>query len=191
MDVVIPSEKRLQQAFEATPEHMIPSMMPWAVYREFVLDKEQCQAIISDMTEIKPHKFPGCDATTREPDEVMPNSLIPIMHFGRAVNEKYFQFQLNSVSAYMQTYLPGDAYRMHTDATPGQSRKLTAVAILSDSTAYTGGLLRVLPWPEYYDIPRTQGTIVVFPSWILHEVLTVTKGCRQTINMGWWGPSFK
>jgi predicted 2-oxoglutarate/Fe(II)-dependent dioxygenase YbiX len=170
---------------------MMPSMMPWAVYREMHLSKEQCDHIVHDMTEIKPHKFPGCDATTREPDEVMPNSLIPILNFGRAINDKYFQFQLNSVSAYMQTYLPGDAYRMHTDSTPGQSRKLTAVAILSESTAYKGGLLRMLPWPEYYDIPRSQGTIVVFPAWMLHEVHTVTSGCRQTINMGWWGPSFR
>jgi 2OG-Fe(II) oxygenase superfamily len=191
METIIPSHARLEQAYLQTPEHMFPTMTPWAVYQERVLTEEQCFKIIADMMVVKAHKFPGCDATTREPDEVMPNSLIPIMTFAREMNTKYFNIEIITVSAYMQTYLPGDAYQMHMDATPGQGRKLTAIALLSPEDSYTGGTLRLLPWPEYYDIPRAQGTIVVFPSWLLHEVHAVGSGGRQTINMGWWGLPYR
>ena len=72
-------------------------------------------------------------------------------------------------------------------------RKLTAVLQLTDPDAYTGGDLEIkLPFSEeIVKVPKGQGNIVVFPSFLYHRVTPVIEGSRSTA-VGWFvGPAFR
>lgn len=97
-------------------------------------------------------------------------------------------------------YSPGDHHDWHMDTlSHGELvRKLTAVVQLDDGDAYEGGDLAVLrfgvDWHEELELPRDQlrqrGTVMVFPSYLLHRVTSVVSGRRRTL-VGWvLGPRF-
>lgn len=191
---IFPNQDFINHMTVNTPDWMCPSSTPSAVIHRGFLTPDECEQIISSFKKITPHDFPGCNATTYEQENEgagVPECLMRIKRFGELANERYFGFDTTFVSAYMQEYGPGGRYTLHRDAATGQSRKLTVVAILSKNHDYTGGGLRLLPYPEYFDVPRDQGTVVCYPSWVLHEVFPLVSGKRYSINMGWWGPPFR
>ena len=56
---------------------------------------------------------------------------------------------------------------------------------------YEGGDLRLYGGDDYDTAPKKQGTIIGFPSYVLHEVTPVTSGVRYSL-VGWaQGPKFK
>lgn len=89
-------------------------------------------------------------------------------------------------------YKEGGHYDWHIDTTyPDENnvqRKLSAVLMLSDENDYEGGLLEI----KDIELPKLkQGTIVIFPSYMLHRVTKVTKGNRFTAVAWAVGPSFR
>lgn len=86
-----------------------------------------------------------------------------------------------------------DKYDGHVDTlqlAEGVCRKLTAVAILNDD--YEGGrffLLQSENNKQYIDVKA--GTILVFPSHIMHGVEPVTSGVRKSLATWLIGPNFK
>jgi PKHD-type hydroxylase len=76
--------------------------------------------------------------------------------------------------------------------TPGKStRKLSFSLLLSDDDAYEGGDLLIHIGEKPQHTKRKKGTIIFFPSYMLHEVTEVTKGTRQAL-VGWvTGPAFR
>lgn len=173
--------------------YMRPNALPMAVVFQSVLSANSCEKIVDYCEQFTSYQAGACHATTRE----LPMPVHPVVQTvkscGLAANKEYWDFDLDEpVVAWMQTYYQGDSYHRHTDASVGMSRKLTAVALLSDENYYAGGTLQLFNHlHKPFDIEHTRGTVVVFPSWTPHEVTEVTKGIRQTINMGWWGPPFK
>lgn len=187
----IPSGEEVARIASQVPISMVPSTMPHACVAEGVLSKETCDAIIDEMTWREPYRFHGCAATTRELDSPFPRSFFPVEEFAKQANAAFWQFRVNNTpTAWMQTYGPGEGYQLHSDAMIGASRKFTVVALLSDELDYDGGILRVMPYPEYYAIPKTQGTLVAFPAWMWHDVTEVTGGGRCSLNVGYYGPPF-
>ena len=86
-----------------------------------------------------------------------------------------------------------DHFDWHLDFGPGaiSERKLSITVQLSDEDAYEGGDLEFMVNKEYVKAPREQGTVIVFPSFIMHRVTPVTKGTRESI-VGWIaGPPFR
>lgn len=83
-----------------------------------------------------------------------------------------------------------DHFRPHRDAgTDFATRKLSCIVQLSDPSDYRGGSL---VFPEEHGIAdRTQGTLTVFPSFLVHEVTPVVSGERHTIVAWVHGPSFR
>jgi len=90
-------------------------------------------------------------------------------------------------------------YRKHTDQSPKHSvesfvsiRKLSFSIQLSDPNQYTGGDLILTNnkisihtnKEEYIKVPKTKGTLIFFPSDVVHEVTPVTKGDRYSL-VGW------
>lgn len=80
-----------------------------------------------------------------------------------------------------------------TKPTPNH-RKLSMVAQLSKPTDYEGGKLELdvtecqeVPGPEMYE----QGSIIVFPSFLSHQVTPVTKGTRYSLVSWHEGPKFR
>lgn len=188
--VTFPSGEKLEEMAAKVPDFMRPSNLPLAAYYEGYLSRGQCEEMSESLGQLEPYRHQDCGAVTRECHG--DPSLEPLESVARGLNSIFWGFDLdeNPVS-WLQTYEVGGQYQRHMDGAPGQIRKYTAVALLTDPDEYQGGILRMCFHPVLFPVPRTQGTVVVFPSWLEHEVLSVTRGRRQTINMGFWGPPFK
>lgn len=82
-------------------------------------------------------------------------------------------------------------YDKHYDWGAGDSgmRKLSFSIQLSDDVEYSGGDLILYTGDKGgVPAPRRRGTIIVFPSWMMHEVTPVTQGVRKSL-VGWFqGP---
>lgn len=62
---------------------------------------------------------------------------------------------------------------------------------LSDTDAYEGGDLQFMINNKIENTPREKGTIIIFPSFIMHRVTPITKGTRHSI-VGWVsGPPYR
>jgi PKHD-type hydroxylase len=186
-----PSKEELEKAKETTPSYMVPNNLPYAVIVEGYLSTEQCDLIVEEMSSIYPYSFEGCNALTRECPWPSP-VLSEIELVARAINNLYWRYDLaEETRSWLQTYDHLADYHMHMDGSPGQTRKLTAVALLTNPTSYSGGELVLHSSPKEQVVPSTQGTVVIFRHWVLHEVTYLRSGLRQTINMGFWGPPFR
>ena len=185
-----PTLEVLENKAQAAPKFMRPSLTPYAAFVEGFISDADCSAIIRASYEVGGHEFPKCGAITRE--MAFDPSLDPVEATARGLNELYFGYDLDDGQhSFIQTYDKGGSYPMHMDGSPGQTRKLTAVVMLSEPSQYEGGLLSLHVTPVKFLVPKTRGTLVIFPSWIYHDVSEVTSGIRQTVNMGFWGPPFK
>jgi PKHD-type hydroxylase len=66
-------------------------------------------------------------------------------------------------------------------------RKVSITVQLSDPSEYEGGDLDI--WQggkEYITAPRGKGTVVIFPSYMMHRVSPVTVGTRRSFVL-WLG----
>jgi predicted 2-oxoglutarate/Fe(II)-dependent dioxygenase YbiX len=180
----------LEQYAAATPEYMRPNTIPFAAVLEGYLSKLDCDRIIEDCMQVGEYKAKECGAITRECGQT--KSLEPVKAIALQMNQLFWQYDLDDTTmSWLQTYSEGGNYQKHSDVTPGRMRKLTAVALLTDPKDYRGGRLLIDFHPARFEVPKTLGTIVVFQSILLHEVLPVVAGIRQTINMAFHGPNFK
>jgi hypothetical protein len=83
--------------------------------------------------------------------------------------------------------------KMHTDLAPvgvTKFRKLTIIVQLSDEDDYDGGNLVVQNYEKFQIMPRKRGTIIIFPSFLLHKVEPVTRGIRNSLVTFAYGPPF-
>jgi hypothetical protein len=188
----IPNEEQLDILAKGHPPYMVPNPVPYIVVLEGYLNDEQCDEIIEATMVEEVYKFGKCDAITRECTRPLHDSMYPIQAICRTANDIYWQYDLHDgPGAWMQTYEVGDSYALHMDGTAGQVRKLTALALLTDSDDYQGGDLSFVLPPSELRLTRVRGTIAIFPHWVLHKVDPVLDGIRQSLNMGFWGPPFK
>lgn len=77
-------------------------------------------------------------------------------------------------------------YDWHSDtavAGPRSLRKISAVVILSHPDNYTGGEFLLKPEQQEVKLARLQGSLVLFPSFVLHKVDPVTSGFRHSLVM--------
>jgi len=111
-------------------------------------------------------------------------------------NDRFFQFNLDRIeSLQYTTYSEGQFYKDHLDllyrSSSNAIRKLSFSVQLSDPTTYEGGdlVLKTSSHPQV--VTKSRGTVIFFPSYILHEVTPVTKGLRKSL-VGWvTGPRWK
>ncbi len=111
-----------------------------------------------------------------------------------ANNERYW-FDLLGFHQELQLtrYSEGDFFDWHLDfgAAEISARKLSVTVQLSDPDEYEGGDLEFRVNQHVVKAPREKGTVVVFPSFIMHRVTPITKGTRQSI-VGWVsGPPYR
>jgi PKHD-type hydroxylase len=109
-------------------------------------------------------------------------------------NERY-HFDLLGFHQELQLtrYSEGDFFDWHLDFGVGgtSSRKLSMTIQLSEPDAYEGGDLQFMINQNIVTAPREKGTIVIFPSFIIHRVTPITKGTRESI-VGWVaGPPYR
>lgn len=73
-------------------------------------------------------------------------------------------------------------------------RKLSATVQLSDPATYKGGVFEMKPL--FYEPPpentlKTQGTVLIFPSFLEHRVSPVTEGTRYSLVAWMEGPKWR
>ncbi len=110
-------------------------------------------------------------------------------------NNERFWFDLLGFHQELQLtrYSEGDFFDWHLDFGAGEisARKLSITMQLTDEDAYEGGDLQFMINNKIETAPRKKGTIIIFPSFIMHRVTPVTKGTRESI-VGWVsGPPFR
>ena len=111
------------------------------------------------------------------------------------INRQAYGFDLSMLETLQYTvYLAGEGghYDWHVDHghTP-RRRKLSAVLQLSEPTDYEGCELQVHAANQIDTVPKTRGTIIAFPSYVLHRVTPITAGIRKSLVMWCSGPRFR
>ena len=111
-----------------------------------------------------------------------------------SANKDYFHYELDHFSTGIQAgiYKEGDHYDWHTDPLPfegGKERKLSMSLLLNDD--YEGGELELELKPWHVMAKPRAGESLIFPSWLPHRVLPVTKGKRISLVAWMNGPHWK
>ena len=113
------------------------------------------------------------------------------------LNDKFFHLDIEKIESlqygeYRET--ANGHFDRHIDAlrfSSGGFRKLSFSIQLSDPSEYEGGDLVLHYGPSGVVSPKEQGTLIMFPSTMLHEVTPVTRGVRRSL-VGWvLGPRLK
>jgi len=150
--------------------------------------------------------FAGINKTKRDckvtwiEDKWIYDIINPFIHAANQQAGWNFQWDWNECSQFT-IYEKGHYYGWHTDQGPnaikhksknlnGKTRKLSLTLQLTDKTKYEGGdfqfkwiqddkegLLNTITVDDAKDI----GTIIIFPSFIYHQVLPITQGKRESL----------
>jgi len=112
-----------------------------------------------------------------------------------SLNERFFKFDLYGFNEFLQftNYTaPGAKYGKHVDRAADFSiRKISMSIQLTDPSTYEGGELCLYDSNKGVEMDKAQGKLIIFPSYVLHEVKPVTKGERNSL-VGWvTGSPFK
>jgi PKHD-type hydroxylase len=111
-----------------------------------------------------------------------------------SLNDKYFKFHLYGFCEKIQFTeykAPGEFYKEHIDKMYGGAiRKLSVIVQLTDPEEYEGCDLN-LNVGSINTMKKTQGSVIVFPSYVLHQVTPITKGTRHSLVAWLAGDPFK
>ena len=113
------------------------------------------------------------------------------------LNERFFKFDLfglNEGFQFTNYEAPSGKYGKHVDrAINIPVRKLSISIQLTNPEEYEGGELKLYDGEdeEAVVMDKTQGTLILFPSYVLHEVMPVTKGERNSLVTWVTGKQFK
>jgi PKHD-type hydroxylase len=111
------------------------------------------------------------------------------------LNNRFFKFDLFGLNEGLQFtnyQAPSGKYGKHVDrAINIPIRKLSISIQLTNSEEYEGGELNVYEDDKPITMDKTQGTLIMFPSYVLHEVMPVTKGERNSLVTWITGKQFK
>jgi PKHD-type hydroxylase len=108
-------------------------------------------------------------------------------------NMSVYRFKLFSMPDSVQyaEYSDSAFYEWHMDCGfASSSRKLSITIQLSDPSEYEGGTLEFMISKDIVKAPTEKGSVVIFPSFMLHRVTPVTKGVRKSLVMWIDGPTF-
>jgi PKHD-type hydroxylase len=114
-----------------------------------------------------------------------------------SLNERFFKFDLfglNEGFQFTNYEAPSGKYGKHVDRGMNMPvRKLSISIQLTNPKEYEGGELKLYDGDdeEASVMDKTQGTLIIFPSYVLHEVMPVTKGERNSLVTWVTGKQFK
>jgi PKHD-type hydroxylase len=126
-----------------------------------------------------------------------------IWALGNRVNAEGFGYDLyeriNDIQYTEYSYSNKGTYDWHIDMPIGtpisyRMRKLSIIIQLTDSSEYEGGdiLFKISGKEETHpESFRQKGTLIAFPSFIMHKVTPVTKGTRNSLVTWFEGPNWR
>ena len=111
-------------------------------------------------------------------------------------NNLYWNFDLISMPEHIQYteyYGGGGHYDWHMDIGNQElsARKVSITVQLSRPDEYEGGNLEFLRGPDHEIASRGLGTVVVFPSFLLHRVSPIISGTRKSLVLWSGGRSYR
>jgi len=129
------------------------------------------------------------------------NSLAPvytkIVDHIKKINSEHFKYSINYVEPFQYSVYNATnngKYDMHCDTvlrnTNGNARKLSFSILLNDPLEFEGGNLEFYTARDPSVKNLTKGTMIVFPSFLMHSVSPVTKGTRRSLVGFIGGPNF-
>jgi len=113
-----------------------------------------------------------------------------------SVNKEIFNFKLNGYNFFQYAvYNEKGHYKFHPDTLTGELgvRKLSVSLVLNEyGVDYDGGefLFNMGSEEKPHVVPLKKGSMVLFPSYLLHAVSPVTKGTRKSLVVWVEGPKF-
>jgi PKHD-type hydroxylase len=112
---------------------------------------------------------------------------------GLAANHHHWKFDITHANqAEFLIYPAGGRYTAHVDtflAHGDDCRKLTVLAFLNDD--FKGGKFYIQNGHEKYYPPQSKGTVLVFPSFLVHGVEDVEEGTRYSVVCWMVGKFFR
>jgi PKHD-type hydroxylase len=120
---------------------------------------------------------------------------LKIFNFISKINKDTFHYILNEIEEIQYTEYD-ESYQGHYDwhidvgIHESSRRKISIVVQLSDPVEYEGGELQINYGGQHVICDKTKGTIIMFPSYLLHRVTPVTKGTRRSLVLWVTGPPF-
>ena len=178
----------------------------WA-YWDNLFTPEECKKIISAGNKVKP-KLATVDLDMVKKTSVR-NSKVAWLYpendlhwvyqkvtdVAVNLNAQYFGFDLFGMSEgfqFTKYEAGGNFYGPHIDKMhKSLVRKLSITIQLSDPNDYKGGDLKLHYSNQPIIAPKSQGKLIAFPSYVLHEVTPVTKGTRYSLVCWITGKPFK
>ena len=174
---------------------------PYILFEQ-ALNKEFCEFVLADTVfddadEAKVDSNNGSikDEESRITDLVWEELYTPIgcvlQAYLAKANEVWSYHVHRMEKIQMSRYPVGGHYNWHMDSKApvnNEQRKLSIVMLLNDD--FEGGHLE-LATNQGQNVLKSQGDIVVFPSFLNHRVHPVTKGTRYTAVSWAYGPTFR
>jgi PKHD-type hydroxylase len=106
-------------------------------------------------------------------------------HIVTNINDQFFKFNIHGMAEGLQFSKyeePDNRYGKHVDRQFGMvTRKLSISVQLSDPESYVGGEFLLFNEESPIVLPNSQGTVIIFPSYALHEVRQVISGSRYSL----------
>lgn len=188
----------MQRAIKAQD---LPRLANWApvVSGESIFSAEECESILALGQERKPAAVLGeagggdyrnSRVSWIRPEESNRWLFAKLRDVCQQVNVNHYALDLVGFTEPLQIaeYGPGQHFKWHLDMGPERFsiRKLSFVVQLSEPDDYEGGELEIMAGKEPTSFSKARGTVIVFPSYVLHRVRPVTRGRRLSLS-GWVG----
>lgn len=107
-------------------------------------------------------------------------------------NKSWWRFSIDTWAGGVRGYVAPNGLPTHVDLESGNDRlKLAASVLLTDPDDFDGGQVEILFGSSVVKVPRTRGTVVVFPAWLAHRVSEVTRGERRSLVLAALGPPLR
>ena len=176
----------------------------WGMFQS-ELNDETCESIIDSAKECPEEEgttFSNADNYRKSQIRWIKDDLLSghLMKYVESVNSAFFGFDLfNGVNEIQYTEYSAEDngfFKPHHDVLWTSEkmcdRKISMTVQLSDPDEYEGGefVFNEAPNPDADELKK-KGTILVFPSFLLHEVTPVTKGLRKSLVMFVYGPRWR
>ncbi len=112
------------------------------------------------------------------------------------LNSQFYKYELYGlVESFQYTVYEsteGGHYDWHCDTGKTvEPRKISLTLQLSEPAAYEGGELMLEAGEGPFRAHKARGTLVAFPSYLMHRVMPVTAGTRKSLVIWVAGPPFR